>query len=73
MIRLNVNVIRKDRKYSLTWPFWLEISVEVFIWKEEIDFGRIFSSQIRSSSIDATFWLTSKLMSGCIRCMVIGK
>lgn len=57
-------MIRKDRKYSLIWPFWVEMSVEVFIWDREIDFGRAFSSQVRSSSIEATFWLIIRLMRG---------
>lgn len=57
-------MIRKDRKYSLIWPFWVEMSVEVFIWDREIDFGKAFSSQVRSSSIEATFWLIIRLMRG---------
>lgn len=72
-MRLRVRVIKKERKYSLIWPFWLEMSVDVFIWNEEIDFGRAFSSQVKSSSIEATFWLVSKLISGCSRCMTVGK
>lgn len=40
------------------------MSVEDFIWKKEIDFGIVFSNQARSSSIDATFWLISRLISG---------
>lgn len=46
-------VIIKERKYNLIRPFWFEIRVEDFIWKYEIDFGRTFSSQIESRSIDA--------------------
>lgn len=64
IIRLRANVIMKDRKYNFTWPFWLEMSVEDFIWKKEIDFGIVFSNQARSSNIDATFWLISRLISG---------
>lgn len=48
-------VIIKERKYSLIRPFWLEIRVEDFIWKYEMDFGRMFSSQIVSRSMDADF------------------
>lgn len=73
VMRLRVRVIKKERKYNLIWPFWLEIRVDVFIWNVEIDFGRAFSSQVRSSSIEATFWLISKLISGCSRCMTVGK
>lgn len=73
VIRLKIRVIKKERKYSLIWPFWLEMSVDVFIWNEEIDFGRVFSNQVESSSMEATFWLISKLTSGCRRCMTVGK
>lgn len=60
-------------KYNLIWPFWLEISVEVFAWKKEIDFGNTFSSQIMSRSIEATFWLMSRFINGWSRCMIVGK
>lgn len=33
MIRLRVRVRRKDRKYNLIWPFWLDTRVEVFTWR----------------------------------------
>lgn len=60
-------MIKKDRKYSLIWPFWLEIYDEAFIWNSEVDFGRVFSNQVWSSSIEATFWPIIKLVSGCRR------
>ena len=50
-------VIIKERKYNLIRPFWLKTKVEDFIWKYEIDLGRMFSSQMESKSIDADFWL----------------
>lgn len=53
--KLIVRVNMKDMKYSLIKPFWVEIIVEDFIWKWEIDFGMIFSNQIVSSSVDADF------------------
>lgn len=49
------------------------MSVDVFIWKKEIDFGRVFSNQARSSNMEATFWLVSRLASGCSRCIIVGK
>lgn len=64
MSRVNARVIRKDRKYNLIWPFWVEIIVEVLIWNAEIDFGRTFSSQVRSRIIEATFWLVMRLRNG---------
>lgn len=39
----------------------------------EMSFGNILSSQIRSSSIEAYFWLEDKLVSGWIRCIIVGK
>ena len=42
----------------------VEIRIEVFIWNWEIDFGRMFSSQIESSRSDADFWLIDRLASG---------
>lgn len=64
---------RNERKYSLIRPFWFDTSVEVFTWNWEIDFGRIFSSQIRSSSSDADFWLVDRPMSGGSRWKMVGK
>lgn len=53
-------------------PFWFEIRVEDFIWKYEIDLGRMFSSQMESRSIDADFWLMVKLVLGVRRCIMVG-
>ena len=55
-------VIRKERKYNLIRPFWLVIITDIFIWINEVVFGRIFSSQIKSMREDADFWLIVKLM-----------
>ena len=55
-------VIRKERKYNLIRPFWLVIITDIFIWINEVVFGRIFSSQIESMREDADFWLIVKLM-----------
>lgn len=38
-----------------------------------INFGSAFSSQIRSSSIVADFWLIIRLIEGLERCIVSGK
>lgn len=57
MRRARIIVTAKDRKYSLIEPFWLDVIKEAFMWKCEIDFGIIFSSQIRSRIRDASFWL----------------
>lgn len=73
MIRLRVSVRRKERKYSLIWPFWLDTRVEVFIWIREIDLGRAFSIQVRSSSREAAFWLRDRFILGMRRCITVGK
>lgn len=72
-IRLRVSVRRKERKYSLIWPFWLDTRVEVFIWIREIDLGRAFSIQVRSSSREAVFWLRDRFTMGMRRCITVGK
>ena len=69
---LRVRVMRNERKYNLIWPFWVEIRIEVFIWNWEMDFGRMFSSQIESSRSDADFWLIDRFASGGNRCMIVG-
>lgn len=65
--RLRVSVNMNDIKYSLIRPFWLEMIIDDFIWKWEMDFGRIFSSQIISRSVDADFWLISRFVLGIRR------
>lgn len=67
MVRLRARVIRKERKYNLIIPFWLEIRVDMFDCDLEISFGRRFSSQIKSSKREAYFWLASRFVNGCIR------
>lgn len=73
IIRLRVRVRRKERKYSLIWPFWFDTRIEVFIWIREIDLGRAFSIQVRSSSREAVFWLSIKFIMGMRRCITVGK
>lgn len=63
---LNVNVIRKE-KYSLTRTFWLDGSVEAFIWNWEISFSKTFSNQIRLSSSGADSWFILLLRSLTVR------
>lgn len=72
-IRLRVSVRRKEKKYSLIWPFWLDTRVEVFIWSIEIDLGRIFSIQAKSSRREAVFWLRDRFVRGIERCTTVGK
>lgn len=71
--RLRASVRRKERKYSLIWPFWFETRVEAFIWSREIDLGRALSIQVRSSSREAVFWLRDRFIMGMRRCITVGK
>lgn len=73
MIRLRARVRRKERKYSLIWPFWLDTRAEVFIWRWEIDLGRAFSIHVRSSNREAVFWLRDRFIRGMRRCITVGK
>lgn len=47
-------MIRKDRKYSLTNPFWLVIILDRWACVIEVDFGIDFSNQIRSKRLEDT-------------------
>lgn len=73
IIKLRVNVRRKERKYSLIWPFWLDTIAEVFIWISETDLGRMFSIQVKSSNREAVFWLRDRFIRGMERCITVGK
>lgn len=73
VVRLRARVIRKDKKYSLIWPFCVEIMIEVFIWDKARNFGRTFSSQVRSNSSEAVFWLADKFVCGIRRWITVGK
>lgn len=73
IVRLRVSVRRKERKYSLIWPFWLDTRVEAFIWREEMDFGRDVSSQVRSSRSEAIFWPRRRFIRGRERWIIAGK
>ena len=35
--------------------------IDIFIWMKEVVFGRIVSSQVKSSNDDADFWLIDRL------------
>lgn len=48
-IKISEIVMRNDRKYSLISPVWLDIILDSWVWVIEVDFGIVFSSQIRSS------------------------
>lgn len=41
-------------------PCWLEVSVEAFSWIRAVVFGKIVSSQVRSSREVASFWLINR-------------
>ena len=64
---------RKDKKYSLTIPFWFDTVIEALICILAINFGVIFSVQIVSRRVEAAFWLSSSVFLGEVRCMMVGK
>lgn len=66
-------MIRKDRKYSFTMPFWLLRAEEVRVWMAEVAFGIAFSSQIRSSMVRAVLMLVRSIFRGRSRCIIVGK
>ena len=47
--------------------------IDIFIWMKEVVFGRIVSSQIKSSNDDADFWLIDRLWYVGRRCMMEGE
>jgi hypothetical protein len=46
---------RKDRKYSLIIPFWLDTVIETLICMLAINLGVVFSIQIMSRRVGAAF------------------
>lgn len=73
MVRLRMRVTKKERKYNLICPFWVETVVEALIRERAIDLGRTFSSQLRSSSRKAVFWPAARFVSGNRWCMMVGR
>lgn len=69
----SIRVIRKDRKYSLISPFWLEVKAARFVWRREAVLGRIISVQVESNRVDADFWPIERLVAGGSRCRIVGK
>lgn len=63
----------KDRKYSLIRPFWLEMVIDDFMFRWEMDFGNRYSSQIVSISVEASFWLAARFIVGTKRWIMVGK
>lgn len=63
----------KDRKYSLIRPFWLEMVIDDFMFRWEIDLGSRYSSQIISINIEASFWLAVRFTAGTKRWIMVGK
>lgn len=73
MIGIDRSVIRNERKYSLTMPFWLLRVEEVIMCIVEMIFGMAFSSQIRSKRVRAVLKLVFSVFEGNRRCMIVGK
>lgn len=67
MIGMSKSVIRNERKYSLTRPFWLLRVEEVIICIVEVIFGMAFSSQVRSRRVRAVLKLVFSVFEGSSR------
>lgn len=70
---MQMSVIRNDRKYSFTIPFWLLRAEEVNVCMAEVAFGIAFSSQMRSSMARAVLKLVLSVFRGNNRCVIVGK
>jgi hypothetical protein len=64
---------RKDRKYILIIPFWLDTMIEALICMLDINLGVVFSIQIMSRRVDAAFWLSISVFLGEVLCIIVGK
>lgn len=73
IIGIQISVIRNERKYSFTIPFWLLRAEEVSVWIVEVAFGIAFSSQMRSSVVRAVLKLALSVSMGMSRWMIVGK
>ena len=70
---MQIGVIRTERKYNFTIPFWLLRAEEVSVWMVEVTFGIALSSQMRSSMVRAVLKLVLSYFSGSSRCIIVGK
>lgn len=70
---MHISVIKNERKYNFTIPFWLLRVEEVSVWMVEVTFGMDFSSQIRSSRVKAVLKLVLSVFRGRSRWMIVGK
>lgn len=52
-------------------PFGSEISVEIFVWKWEMDFDNTFLVIIKSNNNDDDFWLTESLTNGAGQSLIV--
>lgn len=64
IIGMQVSVIRNERKYNFTIPFWLLREDEVSVWMVEVALGIAFSNQVRSSMVKAVLKLVLSVFSG---------
>lgn len=73
MVSARVVDTRKDRKYSLIKPLWFDVKVEAEDWVMATSLGTVFSIQIWSRRVVASFWLIRRFILGGRRCIVMGK
>lgn len=68
-----ISVIKNERKYNFTIPFWLLRIEEASVWMVEVAFGITFSNQVRSSMVRAVLMLVVSVFRGSNRCIIVGK
>lgn len=61
---------RKDKKYNLIKPFWVEVNNDNEEWTVVWPFGPVFSYQFKSISMVAMCWPKNKFIRGWSRCIV---
>ncbi len=54
---MQISVMRKERKYSFTIPFWVLSVEETSVWIVEVTLGIAFSNQMRSNVVRAVLKL----------------
>jgi hypothetical protein len=56
-LTIKILLTKNDITYNLVKPFWLVVRVVVLVWRVEVDFGIVFSSQIKSRRVKDVFRL----------------
>ena len=70
---MQISVMRKERKYSFTIPFWVLSVEETSVWIVEGTLGIAFSNQMRSNVVRAVLKLVFSDFRGSRRWIIVGK